>query len=159
MREIKFRGKRIDNGEFVYGSLIRIESEYVVFGSEKTRSFIIVSDTIEIDCFYTGPFISLANDVLSVKEESVGQCTGLKDKNGVEIYFDDALTNGEMTRRVIWREEDSQIQLSVNDDNYDNRIKLTQQVIDTFGLTICGNIYENPELLETKNLASAENTN
>ncbi len=84
------------------------------------------------------------------EEESLEfmQYTGLKGKNGVEIYFDDALTNGEVTRLVIWREEDSQIQLSVNDDNYDNRIKLTQQVIDTFGLTICGNIYENPELLE-----------
>lgn len=81
----------------------------------------------------------------------VMQYTGLKDINGVEIYFDDALTNGEVTRLVIWREEDSQIQLSVNDDNYDNRIKLTQHLIDTFGLIVCGNIYENPELLEVQN--------
>lgn len=76
------------------------------------------------------------------------QYTGLKDKNGVEVYFGDALTNGDMTRTVIWREEDSQIQLSVNDNNYETRIKLTQQLINIFGLSVCGNIYENPELLK-----------
>lgn len=74
--------------------------------------------------------------------------TGLKDKNGVEIFFGNALTNGKTRRIVIWRKEDSQIQLSVDDDNYDSRIKLTQQLIDTFDLTVCGNIYENPELME-----------
>ncbi|EAF6235988.1 hypothetical protein ASB83_15025 [Listeria monocytogenes] len=92
--------------------------------------------------------ITNGGDILSFPDVELTQYTGLKDKNGVEIYEGDALTNGDMTRTVIWREEDSQIQLSVNDDNYETRIKLTQQLINIFGLTVCGNIYANPELLK-----------
>lgn len=66
MRNIKFRGKRIDNGEWVYGDLTRYSNE---------MSYITV-DLIE-------------NEVYQVYTNTVGQFTEEYDINGKEIYEGD----------------------------------------------------------------------
>lgn len=70
MREIKFRGKRLDNGEWVYG--------FALFSQDKSEAVIAKLTDTESVCENVGP-------------ATVGQFTGLHDKNGKEIYEGDII--------------------------------------------------------------------
>ena len=116
MREIKFRGKRIDNDEWVYGWF----SEDYGFAEILTEYN---------DC--------------EVILETVGQYTGLKDRDGVEIYEGDVIQEfaGEHAQGV-WEHSN----VSVVED--------LRWIPESLGFADCtyiiGNIHDNPELIKEK---------
>lgn len=82
-RTIKFRGKTVNGNKWVYGDLLHIAGGYIIYhGSQK-------------DCeITTGKHVSvelLHDEISVVVPETIGQFTGLFDKNGKVIYEGDIL--------------------------------------------------------------------
>lgn len=134
----KFRGKSTaeeNKGEWVYGNL--------VFDKDLA---IIVSGIDEATCEYIA-----FEDFCSVDIDTVGQSTGLFDKNGVEIFegdvvqFEDCYIESDFLYANKGIVEWSQGRFTVtNRDSVEMEDLLDGELLD---VTIIGNIYENPELL------------
>jgi len=141
-RQIKFRGKRVDNGEWVFGYL----TFFYLNGSEiyTDKARIYDQDNAE------------SHDAWS---NTVGQFTGLKDKNGNEIYEGDIIAlgsdkekdkcevtfrNGQFCIIAPWlvKSRAYAVDPTVELKAYCNR------VFNEF-VEIIGNIHDNPELLES----------
>ena len=123
MREILFRGKRVDNKEWVEGCYVRSVVDDSVF------AYIISS---------------IAGEAVQVYSNTVGQYTGLDDRNGKKIFEGDIIhydLRGEYYGPDYYRHSVGPVIFS--DQCF---MPLTFCVLDT--LIVSGNIYDNPELLE-----------
>lgn len=143
MREILFRGKRIDNGEWVYGYYIRANSHWHKYG--------VHNDWIATDIIQNGGYCNVRGRY-AVDPSTVGQFTGLTDKNGNLIFEGDILhlktNSGGKHYDVVVAErwncsccegvfgfstEHGDVDVDIRDHNH---------------VQVISNIHDNPELLE-----------
>lgn len=133
MRTIKFRGKTVDSGEWIEGDLIHYGNTFCIA-------------PLDGDWF---AFISksrLVNFKYKVTKETVGQFTGLTDKNGKEIYEGDVLKVSlfKKTFQVVFSESEKW-GASFQYKSHNSIFYLTKYFTDT--CEVIGNIHDNPELL------------
>lgn len=129
MREIKFRGKNIYTEEWIYGNLVNIE--------EDRYAVLPVINTMR------GETIAM----YEVNPETIGQFTGIKDKNCREIYEHDLIECGGILCEVVFNSHIGSFSLLEI---------FTQQLgsqplgvmLDMFHASLKGNIHDNPELLK-----------
>lgn len=161
MREIKFRGMAHD--DWYYGDLITASDK------DKNKHYYIITEDYEGDCIELGTCASP-----EVEQETIGQYTGLKDKNGKEIYEGDIVEYANRYKYIVCSGEyntnpkhcTEAIILGI----YLKEIKIgevnhlycingvaakfpvhcaeSEIGIENFKLEVIGNIYENKELLE-----------
>ena len=165
MREILFRGKRTDNGEWVEGYYIHRPTAIGIGESNPSCIWVPAADPDD------------NTEIFEVIPETVGQYTGLTDKNGRKIFEGDIVKIADfqigcviygcgafgiaVNPYIDWDYLDSEISeiTGCNNNPYfcrnDNFISLwelmwnyNQEESSCYVVEVIGNIYDNPELLE-----------
>ena len=133
MREIKFRGRDIETGEWRYGFYYIESAPLVAIGKTKKDKYYIVFPGF---ADWNMPRMQQSE----VCPGSIGEFTGLKDKNGKEIYEGDVLHQDNYSDWVvIWQDCGFHIYNQCNPGYFFTLVKSDREVI--------GNIYENKALL------------
>ena len=131
MHEIKFRGKRVDNGEWVYGYYFysQVDDVHYIKGGNRVYGF--------------------TDHEYIVDPATVGQFSTLRDKNGREIYEGDILRiKGEPPWTFDYPREVKFIDgvFGVRNQTLDKHDPLGARVA-ALVYEVIGNIHDNPELL------------
>lgn len=123
MREILFSGKRVDNGKEVIGFYFNVPEHHNPDLSGKSI------------------IISINNGLyFEVVPETVGQFTGLTDKNGKKLFEGDKVISEYGTIGIVeWDNEECSFLVNIGDD---------YQMLTDSEYVVIGNIYDNFELLE-----------
>lgn len=124
-REILFRGKQLGNVKWLFGDL-----RHIFHGEYRTH---IVDNSNGLNNGVCG---------LEVASSTVGQFTGLTDRNGVKIFEGDIVRYGQRGK-VEYNSGSAQFTLNFTNSTYEGFDK-----IPFCDCEVLGNIHDNPELLE-----------
>ena len=134
-REILFRGKRVDNGEWIYGGYAKCNNREYIF----------------LDIDLVGREWVFKN--IEVIPETVGQFTGLTDKNRKKIFegdiveFTDKYTRKKGRAEIVFED----FKWKYSGCYYGGNPIVWLCIYDkSIEFEIIGNIHDNPELLEVK---------
>lgn len=144
MREIKFRGKNLNTKDWVYGDLLQWNDGETAIGVHGQ----FIDDGYHFNENY--------DKTPYVDETTVGQYTGLKDKNGKEIYEGDIISvNGKYPKLIRYIDEWASYCLAnLTDLDCDLKTRYWHQVSPCWWtdykreIKVIGNVYDNPELLK-----------
>lgn len=127
MREILFRGKRIDNGEWVEGG--------VAFEDYTDKAYIVQWNTFGLGYF----------EYIEVDPNTVGQYTGLCDKNGKKIFEGDRIEIRGYVYYCCWDAGNLEFILINEKESFGMGYAASSR------MTVIGNVHDNTELLEAGN--------
>ena len=128
-RTIKFRGKSIYGEDWLYGSLVKIEKD----------RYAVNPPLNDID-------IGKSIGMYEVCLETIGQFTGLYDKNGNEIYEGDIIKGFDIIIEV-WYSEDTACFMAEMKEPQNDMVDILGGY-DTARMEIIANIYDHPELIK-----------
>lgn len=144
-RVIKFRGKRLDNGEWAYGFY-----NIYLLAKADDRGYDELPVIYNDRCPDFG-----GGSWRNVSKETVGQYTGLNDINGHEIYEGDIVKIKTLQGIVTWHPNGYFCIHTYKCDISEVSYTAIGDMVDYFhkdlyddGLEVIGNIFDNPELLE-----------
>ena len=130
----KFRGRSTvedDKGKWVYGHLLIDDNRALIINGiiEANDEYVSLEDWCDIDM------------------KTIGQSTGLKDKNGVEIFEGDVVDYNGRKAIIKWHGSYASFIYRFVDELRKIKSEWNPLYLSYYRFEIVGNIYENPELL------------
>ncbi len=139
MRTIKFRGKSRKTGDWLVGDLLQVANEVFIAPSD--------GDWFDFIPWPKNNVFHLPSATYEVIPDTVGQFTGLLDRNGEEIYEGDVVVlrrgakNISNAQAIEWCSHVSAFVRVIDDDAH----FISEADMNLY--QVVGNIHDNPELL------------
>ena len=118
MREILFRGKRVENGKWVDGDLVKRDKSF----------YVLQSDSDDYECNEVNP-------------ETIGQYTGFEDKNGQKIFEGDILYHPIQGKRKVYYPFSEKVS-SYGSRMIEGKVRMASTLSDGFLYEVIGNVHD-----------------